>query len=160
MKVKTQLDEINELQTRIQSVGDWSEDLKNKINYQFRLAWNFHSNNMEGNTLTEQETRSVMVGNITIHGKPLKDVIEMNGHDEVISKILKMGKGELTISERRIKEIHATILFEGEESKRIAIGQWKTEDNYIYNYRGERFNFTTHREVPVQMHQLNRLAKY
>jgi len=36
-----------------------------KINYKFRLDWNYYSNRMEGNTLTLDETKSVMIGNIT-----------------------------------------------------------------------------------------------
>ena len=67
---------------------------------------------MEGNTLTIEETRSVMVGNLDVHQKPIKDVLEMKGHDEVISDILKIGKGELRLSERRIKEIHSGIMHE------------------------------------------------
>lgn len=146
--------QIEALRTKIEAKGILPDSMKQKINYRFRLLWNFHSNSMEGNTLTEQETRSVMVGNITIQGKPIKDVIEMRGHDEVIDKILKIGKGELHISEKRIKEIHQAIMFEEDENQRSKIGKWKTEDNYIYNSRGERFDFVPFREIPSQMHEL------
>ncbi len=93
-------------------------DLLKKINYKFRLEWNYTSNSMEGNSLTRSETRSVMIGNITVDGKPIKDILEIKGHDEVISNIIKTGKGELNISEKRIKEIHTGIMHEEDPVKK------------------------------------------
>jgi|JI10StandDraft_1071094.scaffolds.fasta_scaffold01536_6 Fic family protein len=142
------------LQQKISAHGELSADVKKKINYKFRLDWNYYSNSMEGNTLTMDETRSVMVGNLTVGGKPIKDVLEMKGHDEVIMEILKIGKGEMRLSEQRIKEIHRGIMHEEDESKRPKIGEWKTEPNYIYNYKNERFDFVQPAEVPERMHQL------
>src|SRR6202012_4681642 len=109
---------------------------------------------MEGNSLTMQETRTVMVGNITIGGKPLHDVMQMRGHDEVITQILQMGKGELNISEKRIREIHQAIMYEEDPAKGKMLGQWKTEVNYLTNYRGERFDFVAPGDVAEQMHGL------
>jgi Fic family protein len=142
------------LQQKISAYGELSADVKKKINYKFRLDWNYYSNSMEGNTLTMDETRSVMVGNLTVGGKPIKDVLEMKGHDEVVMEILKIGKGELRLSEHRIKEIHRAIMHEEDESKRPKIGTWKTEPNYIYNYKNERFDFVQPNEVPERMHNL------
>lgn len=59
---------------------------------------------MEGGTLTREETRNVMVGLSIGGGKPLSDVMEMNGHDKAVLDILKVGRGEQCISEKRIKE--------------------------------------------------------
>ncbi len=142
------------LQQKINAHGELSAEVKKKINYKFRLDWNYYSNSMEGNTLTMDETRSVMVGNLTVGGKPIKDVLEMKGHDEVIMEILKIGRGELRLSEHRIKEIHRGIMHEEDESKRPKIGTWKTEPNYIYNYKNERFDFVQPVEVPERMHIL------
>ena len=154
MSYTDKLKQIDSLQEKIISHGEFSSELKKKINYKFRLDWNYYSNSMEGNTLTMDETRSVMVGNLTVGGKPIKDVLEMKGHDEVISEILKIGKGELRLSEARIREIHNGIMHEEDESKRKKIGAWKTEPNYIINYKGERFDFALPAEVPARMHDL------
>lgn len=154
MSYAKKLQQIEQLQQAIQQHGKLSEDVLKKINYKFRLEWNYTSNNMEGNSLTKQETRSVMVGNITVEGKPIKDVLEMKGHDEVINSILKMGKGELNISEKRIKEIHAGIMHEEDPEKKKQIGVWKKDPNYLYNYKQERFDFAAPADVPERMHQL------
>jgi Fic family protein len=146
--------EIDALQQKIDSYGELSADVKKKINYKFRLDWNYYSNSMEGNTLTMEETRSVMVGNLTVGGKPIKDVLEMKGHDEVIAEILKIGKGEARLSEARIREIHKGIMHEENEVNRKKIGSWKTVPNHVINYKGEKFDFVLPADVPERMHEL------
>jgi Fic family protein len=146
--------QIDEIQQKINAYGALDLEVKKKINYKFRLDWNYYSNSMEGNTLTMEETRSVMVGNLTVGGKPIKDVLEMKGHDEVIAEILRVGKGEARLSEARIRSIHKGIMHEEDESKKPKIGLWKTEQNYVINYKGERFDFVSPAEVPERMHEL------
>jgi Fic family protein len=146
--------QVDLLQQKIDAHGVLSTEVKKKINYKFRLDWNYYSNSMEGNTLTMDETRSVMVGNITIGNKPIKDVLEMNGHDKVITEILRIGKGELRLSEARIKEIHKGIMHEENEDDKKKIGIWKTAQNYIINYKKERFDFVSPADVPEKMHEL------
>jgi prophage maintenance system killer protein len=65
-----------------------------------------------------------------------------------------MGKGELNITEKRIKDIHAAILYEEDPGKKKLIGRWKTMPNYLYNYQQERVDFTSPEEVPEAMHAL------
>lgn len=154
MSFAEKLQTIAQLQQAIEQHGKLKDDLLKKINYKFRLEWNYTSNSMEGNSLTKQETRSVMVGNITVEGKPIKDVLEIKGHDEVITQILQMGKGELNISEKRIKEVHKAIIHEEDPEKQKQVGIWKTQPNYLHNYKGERFDFVAPAEVPERMHQL------
>ena len=146
--------EVDELRAAIQERGPISANVLKKVNYKFRLEWNYTSNSMEGNSLTRSETRSVMIGNITVHGKPIKDVLEMKGHDEVITSILKIGAGELQLSETRIRDIHRSIMHEDNPEKAALIGKWKTQDNYLFNYKNERIDFTPHSDVPKAMHRL------
>ncbi|MGB1316484.1 MAG: hypothetical protein ACPG4Y_10715, partial [Chitinophagales bacterium] len=98
MKLTEQIEILEQNRFLIESYGKLELDVLNKINYKFRLDWNYYSNKMEGGTLTKAETRSVMVQNIDIKGKPFKDVAEMQGHDSVVLDVLKIGKGELRIS--------------------------------------------------------------
>ncbi len=146
--------QVDNLQQKINAHGELSAEVKKKINYKFRLDWNYYSNSMEGNTLTMDETRSVMVGNLTVGGKPIKDVLEIKGHDEVIADILKIGKGELRLSEKRIKEIHKGIMYEEDKEKEKKIGIWKSDPNYVINYKGEKFEFVAPADVQERMHEL------
>lgn len=104
MSNQEKLQQIDTLQASIEEHGPIPVASLNKINYKLRLEWNYTSNSMEGNSLTKRETRTVMVGVISVNDKPLKDVLEIKNHDEVISTIMQMGKGELNISESRIRE--------------------------------------------------------
>ncbi len=142
------------LKKQISDYGKLPDDVLKKVNYKFRLEWNFHSNSMEGNTLTLDETRSVMVGNVTVSGKSVKDILDIKGHDEVVRDILKMGAGELNISESRIKNIHKNIIYEDNPDLINKIGKWKTSDNKVINYRREEYYFKSHHETPELMHQL------
>ncbi len=148
------LHQIDTLQANILERGPIPAELLNKINYKLRLEWNYTSNSMEGNSLTKRETRTVMVGVIDVNDKPIKDVIEIRNHDKVISTIMKIGKGELNISESRIKEIHKGIMYEEDPEKQKYIGKWKNTGNYILNVQGERYDFVPHSEVKERMHEL------
>lgn len=149
--IKNKIDAIKE---QISVTGKLTKEQLNKINNKFRLEWNFNSNSMEGNTLTIEETRSVMVGNLDVHQKPIKDVLEMKGHDAVILEILKIGKGELRLSERRIKDIHRGIMHEEDPVEKKKIGEWKTKNNEIINNKGEKYTFTEWELIPEKMHDL------
>jgi len=151
IEIKNKIDTIKE---KIVQNGKLTKEQLNKINNKFRLEWNFNSNSMEGNTLTIEETRSVMVGNLDVRQKPIKDVLEMKGHDEVISEILKIGKGELRLSERRIKDIHTGIMHEESVDGKNKIGQWKQIPNEIINHKGEKYLFVAPELVADKMHDL------
>ena len=70
MSFEQKLKQVDDLQMKIEAYGKLADELLRKINYQFRLEWNYTSNSMEGNTLTLEETRSVMIGNITVNDCP------------------------------------------------------------------------------------------
>jgi Fic family protein len=149
---------IESLRHRIEAYGVLSEELLRKIEYKFRLECNYNSNKIEGGTLTKPETRSVMIGNITVQGKPLKDIREMKGHDEVMKDIFRIGRQERNLSEKRIREIHRRIIAAESPEEEQAIGHWKKSGNHVINYRGEKFEFTAPPDVPEAMHSLlNRL---
>ncbi len=154
MSFEDKLAVIDQMKQQMDAHGPLYAELQKRINYKFRLEWNYNSNIMEGNSLTRQETRSVMVGNITVGGKPLKDVLEMKGHDEVVKEIIKMGQGDLNLSEARIKKMHTEIMHEDDPGKKKFIGIWKTQNNYLFNYKNERVDFVPCSEVKERMHQL------
>ena len=154
MSVTEKLAEIDRRQQAIERIGPLANQVKQRINYRFRLDWNYYSNRMEGGTLTREETRSIMVGNLDVHRKPIKDVIEMNGHDRVVRELLRIGSGEVRLSEKRITDIHRAIMHEEDSDKRRQIGRWKEQANEIINYQGEKINFCPPQEVAARMHDL------
>ena len=146
--------EIDKIQEKIASYDKLSIEQLNQINFQFKLNWNYYSNRMEGNTLTISETRAVMANNLQVRNKTFKEVAEMNQHNRAIEETIKIGKSELKISEKRIKDIHKAIIYEDDESLRSQIGNWKKQNNQIINSKGEKFDFTNYIEVPNAIHDL------
>lgn len=152
------LQSVETLRQSIQAKGKLSREVLQKIEYKLRLECNYHSNKIEGGTLTKAETRSVMVGNITVEGKSLKDIREMKGHDEAMKEIFRVGVGEKRLSEKRIKELHRKIIVAETPEQESEIGVWKTVGNHIINPMGEKYEFIPPLEVPDAIHGLlNRL---
>lgn len=155
MDVREVYQRIQQLQDEIAAVGPLDPDVRRRIDYKFRLDWNYHSNNIEGGTLTVAETKSIMLGHVTVEDKPLKDILEMRGHDQTVKTVMAIGKGDVQLSEKRIKEIHAAIIHEEEPSLKSSLGKWKTLANEIKNPRkGLVYRFVEPEEIPDAVHKL------
>ena len=80
------------------------EALKQLRDY-FRIGLTWSSNALEGNSLTETETKVVIEDGITIGGKPLKDHYEAIGHAEAFDYLHKL-VNRTEITERDILKLH------------------------------------------------------
>ena len=78
----------------------------------------------------------------------------MTGHNKVVLDVLKMSKGEIRISEKRMYEIHKAIMHEDDPEIIKQIGKWKTIPNEIINYKNEKNVFTPTSEVAEEVHKL------
>ena len=65
------------------------ETLKSLREY-YRVGLTYTSNALEGNSLTESETKVVIEDGLTIEGKPLHDVYEAVGHAKAYDYIYKL----------------------------------------------------------------------
>ncbi len=103
------IDSINkaiELKSELDNLRPISKEQELRIMQKFKLDWNYHSNHLEGNSLTYGETRALILFHITAQGKPLKDHIEMTGHDEAIKWIYDVVKEDYPLTENFIRELH------------------------------------------------------
>ncbi len=136
-----------------------------RIMQKFRLDWNYHSNNLEGNSLTYGETKALILFGITAQGKPLKDHFEITGHDKAIKWVIDIVKEERPITESFIRELHKLILKDSYEvnaitpegkptTKKVKVGEYKSTPNHVKTKTGEIFRFATPEETPALMHDL------
>jgi len=136
-----------------------------RIMQKFRLDWNYHSNNLEGNTLTYGETKALILFGITAQGKPLKDHFEITGHDEAIKWLIEIVTQKRPLTEKFIRELHKMILKEpyevdaitpeGNPTKRtVQVGVYKQSPNHVKTKTGEIFRFATPEETPAMMTDL------
>ena len=149
----------------IAASGSRVQDADIKIIQKFRLDWNYHSNNIEGNSLTYGETKSFLLHGLTAQGKPLKDHLDIKGHNDAILWLDDILKNNTPLTEKFIRELHQLILVEPYDSpaitadgqkttKRINIGEYKRQPNHVKTATGEIFYFSTPEETPAKMHEL------
>ncbi len=156
MELKEIVLKIDTLKEQADAFGELPKDAKERLEQKIRMEWNYHSNVIEGNSLDYGETRSLLLWGITAKGKPLKDHLDLEGHNEAIKKLEAIADKEIPITESLIIEFHRLILAEpfDDYRKEIQPGKYKETDNYLYNYRGERVDFCTPAEVPVKLNEL------
>lgn len=80
------------------------ETLKSLRDY-YRVGLTFSSNALEGNSLTESETKVVIEDGLTIEGKPLRDVYEAVGHAHAYDYLYQLATYK-TLEEQDILELH------------------------------------------------------
>ena len=81
------LEAISRLKEELDSLRPLPPDVLAQVEQKLRLEANFNSNAIEGNTLTLGETRSLILHGLTAHGKPLRDHLDIEGHDSAVQAI-------------------------------------------------------------------------
>jgi Fic family protein len=159
------LEKVEQLKTELDSLRPLDGEAEARIMQKFRLDWNYHSNKLEGNSLTYGETKALILFGVTAQGKPLKDHFEITGHNEAINWIMDIVKDERPLTETFIRELHTLLLkessfkdavtLEGKPTRRkIEVGKYKTQPNYVITVTGETFYYTSPEETPAKMQEL------
>lgn len=89
-----------------------------RLQEEFLLEFTYHSNAIEGSTLTLQETAMVLEG-ITIDQKPLRYHLDAVGHKEAFEYVKELISEKVEFSEKIIKEIHALVLMSNREDRGV-----------------------------------------
>jgi Fic family protein len=81
----------------------------NRLHEEMRLLHTYHSNAIEGNTLTLQETKLAVEEGITIGGKSLAEHLEATGNAKAFERITRLARGHSRINLPVILEIHEIV---------------------------------------------------
>jgi len=100
---------ISEKMQRIGSLRPLPADAVKRLHEEMRLLHTYHSNAIEGNTLTLSETKLVMETGITIGGKALADHIGATNNARAFDLIGDLAKGGRAIDHVTIHEIHEVV---------------------------------------------------
>jgi len=121
---KLLLKRVEDKKKRLDILRPLPRDTLKKLLEDIRLRHTYHSDAIEGNTLTLQETKLVLEEGVTIGGKPLKDHVEAKNDAEAFDLMIKLVHAKKPISQDVIQEIHG-IVTKGilEES-----GKYRTEN--------------------------------
>lgn len=74
------LKKVDCFQKEINSLRPFEGDMLEQIQDYYRVGLTWTSNALEGNTLTESETKVLLEDGLTVGGKPLRDVLEAVDH--------------------------------------------------------------------------------
>lgn len=157
--------EIDDLKSEIDSLRPIDKTQENRIMQKFRLDWNYNSNAIEGNSLDYGETAAFLMHGITAKGKPLKDYLDIKGHNEVIDYLSYLIKNKEDLSEKDIRAMHQMLLIEPYESasqtiegisvkKTIRIGEYKRTANHVKTITGEIHYYASPEDTPILMAEL------
>lgn len=102
-------DVIDELKIKLDQHRPLAPAMVKNLQEDLILRWTYHSNAIEGNTLTLLETKVVLEG-ITVGGKALREHFEAINHRDAIYYIEEIIKKGEPFSEWQIRNIHQLIL--------------------------------------------------
>ena len=105
----------------------FEEPLLGEIRKYYRVGLTWSSNNLEGNTLTESETKVLIEDGLTVAGKPFRDSLEAVGHAAAYDYMFTLIQRH-TISGFDICRLHE--LFYSGISKEVA-GVYRTHECFI-----------------------------
>ncbi len=119
------------------------ETLKSLRDY-YRVGLTFSSNALEGNSLTESETKVVIEDGLTIEGKPLRDVYEAVGHAHAYDYLYKLASHK-TLEEKDILELHR-LFYQQIDAEQA--GKYRTVAVFI---SGSKYSVTPPQRVSAEM---------
>ncbi|KLE08160.1 cell division protein Fic [Aliarcobacter butzleri L355] len=107
--IKQEFKKLDELKLKLDSFRPLDTSIVKNLHEDLVLRWTYHSNAIEGNTLTLKETKVALEG-ITIGGKTLREHFEAINHKDAILFMEDLAQKEDRLSEYSIKQIHSLIL--------------------------------------------------
>ncbi len=105
MLYENHIQQVDELKKQIDKHRPLNKDQIERLKEYYRIGLTYSSNALEGNSLTETETKVVIEDGLTIGGKPIKDHYEAMGHSEAFDHLYGLAKTK-TIQEKDILELH------------------------------------------------------
>lgn len=120
---------IDEKKHRIDSMRPLSVDVLKRLNEELRLQHTYHSNAIEGNTLTMSETQLVLEECITIGGKSLREHLEVTNNARAFDLMLNIAQEKRMIDHITIQQIHEAVT-KGELEE---AGRYRTKNVRIGN---------------------------
>ena len=159
------LDAITRLKEELDALRPLASDVLGQVEQKLRLEANYNSNAIEGNTLNYGETRNLILYGLTAQGKPMRDHLDIEGHDMAVKAIEDVISDDHELNEVFIRNLHRILLKEPYEKeaetpdgrrvrRTIAVGDYKTAPNNVRTSTGETYYFTPPDQVKSAMSDL------
>ncbi|MGH2510306.1 MAG: Fic family protein, partial [Ktedonobacteraceae bacterium] len=135
---------LAEKKSRLDSYRPLPPDTVRRLNQDLRVFLSYHSNAIEGNSLTLRETQLVIDYGMTIHGHPLREVLEATNHAEAYTYMTRLLSQTERITHETILGFHRVVMDKILDSN----GLYRIVPVYI---RGSNMTPPSAREVPRLM---------
>lgn len=144
----TLFEKIDRYKSAIDEVRPFEDDMLKQLRDYYRVGLTWTSNAIEGNTLTESETKVVLEDGITIGGKPLKDIYEAVGHGEAYDYMFSLIRNA-SISIEDIQHMHRLFYQKIDPSN---AGQWRKQSVIV---SGSDYVFPAAEDIESEMRGLS-----
>lgn len=114
MLYENRIKEIDELKKKLDKHRPLGQKVLEQLKEYYRIGLTYSSNALEGNSLTETETKIVLEEGITIGGKPIRDHYEATGHSEAYNLLYSLAKNK-EITEKDILDLHRLFYYRIDE---------------------------------------------
>lgn len=81
-----------------------------RLQEQLMVEWIYHSNAIEGSTLTLRETQLILETGLTIGGKSLREHFEVINHRKAIEYVETLAVGDERVNAFHVRQIHQLVL--------------------------------------------------
>ena len=136
---------IDENKRKIDAYRPFDEPLLSELRAYYRVGLTWSSNALEGNSLTESETKIALEDGLTVAGKPLRDYYEATGHAKAYDAMWMLLGPNRALTEADILLLHRLFYSQIDE---IEAGKYRTKRVLI---TGSRFTPPAPGEVPALM---------
>ena len=136
---------LDQLKASYNQLPSRSVGVADKYHEDMIIRWTYHSNAIEGNTLTLKETKVALEG-ITVAGKSITEHLEAINHKEAILFVERLASNDNNaLTEHDIKSLHALVLQKVDDQN---AGKYRNEDVIISGANHKPPSFLA---VPQQM---------
>jgi len=142
--MKELLNKIDELKKQIDNFRPLKKSEIIQLKQFYQIGLTYSSNALEGNSLTETETKIVVEDGLTIGGKPLKDIFEAQGHSDAFNFMYSLIDNN-KITENDILKLHHLFYYRIDEEN---AGEYRKVKVFV---SGTNYKFPEPDDVPALM---------
>jgi Fic family protein len=138
--------QIDELIKEIETYRPFSRQLLRELRKFYRISLTYTNNALDGNSLTEAETKMIIEDGLAIGGKTIKEHNEALGHNDAYSLLEKLSKHD-TITESNILKLHRSLYYRISQKN---AGKYRKDQIYI---PGTDYLPPPYNDVPAKMQE-------
>ena len=143
------LQKIDALKSRLDALRPFDQQALINIKNSYILDQTYHSNAIEGSTLTFSETKLILNEGITIGGKTVNEHLEVINHKDALFFLEELVTQKSTVSAQDVKQLHYLVL-KGIDTQ--AAGTYREKNVGVRKSDGSVYKFVEPIKINDAMH--------